>query len=559
MPIDLRILQSIDPDALPDAQLRPTLRLLLNIVEELVVSVEALKVENQQLRNEIQRLKGQQGAPRIPPRKPPPGSGNVSSEGERREPRPWRKGAKQDQLTITRTERLSVDRAVLPADAEFKGIDALVVQDLIVRVDTIRFEREVWYSPSEHRRVLAPLPTGYTGQFGPGLKALALALHFGANVTEAKLAELFRHAGVVVSHGFLAGLLASDGVPDDPFVTEAQAVEQAGLASSPWQHLDATGTRVDGESWHCHVLGNPLFTAYHTTPTKDRLAVLDVLQGCPAERHYQLNAAADVYLESVGLSPTARGRLADWPRDQDLDEATVTELLAAQRLVLGPQQQTRIREALVLGAMHAREDWPRVTTLVCDDAAAFRLVTDDLALCWVHEGRHYTKLVAYLDIHRRLLDTVRDQFWTYYRELGAYREHPTTAERMRLTARFEALFGQVTGFRLLDERLAKTRDKQASLLRVLEHPELPLHNNPAELAARRRVRKRDASFGPRSVAGLRAWDTFQTLAATTQQLGVSFLAYLTDRWTQAGRIPPLADILRQRAATLHLSDSWSPA
>ncbi|MFN0069894.1 MAG: hypothetical protein ACKVVP_00220 [Chloroflexota bacterium] len=330
MPIDLHILQSIDPDNLPDAQLRPTLRLLLNIVEELVDSVEALKAENQLLRTEIQRLKGEQGPPRIPPRKPPAGGEDVSSESERREPRRWRKGTKQDQLTITRTERLPVDAATLPADAVRNGIDTVVVQDLIFRVDTIRFEREVWYSPSEHRRIMAPLPPGYTGQFGPHLKALAQALHFGANVTEAKLVELFRHAGVVVSHGFLASLLVSDGARDDPFVTEARAVEQAGLASSPWQHLDATGTRVDGENWNCHVLGNPLFTAYHTTPTKDRLAVLDVLQGCPAERRSQLNAAANAYLDQVGLSMTARARLADWPRDRDLDEATVTELLAAQ-------------------------------------------------------------------------------------------------------------------------------------------------------------------------------------------------------------------------------------
>ena len=30
---------------------------------------------------------------------------------------------------------------------------------------------------------------------------------------------------------------------------------------------------------------------------------------------------------------------------------------------------------------------------------------------------------------------------------------------------------------------------------VLDHPELPLHNNASELAVRRRVRKRDVSFG----------------------------------------------------------------
>jgi len=71
----------------------------------------------------------------------------------------------------------------------------------------------------------------------------------------------------------------------------------------------------------------------------------------------------------------------------------------------------------------------------------------------------------------------------------------------------------------LDRRLALTRDKKPELLRVLEHPELPLHNNPAELGARQRVRKRDVSFGPRSPAGAAAWDTFMTLAATTRKLG----------------------------------------
>lgn len=36
---------------------------------------------------------------------------------------------------------------------------------------------------------------------------------------------------------------------------------------------------------------------------------------------------------------------------------------------------------------------------------------------------------------------------------------------------------------------------------VLEHPEIPLHDNPAELDARLRVRKRVVSYGPRSTAG----------------------------------------------------------
>ena len=55
---------------------------------------------------------------------------------------------------------------------------------------------------------------------------------------------------------------------------------------------------------------------------------------------------------------------------------------------------------------------------------------------------------------------------------------------------------------------------------MLDHPELPLHNNASELAVRRRVRKRDVSFGPRTREGARGWDTFHTLAGTAQKLGV---------------------------------------
>ncbi len=58
---------------------------------------------------------------------------------------------------------------------------------------------------------------------------------------------------------------------------------------------------------------------------------------------------------------------------------------------------------------------------------------------------------------------------------------------------FDHLFGQTSGYGQLDERLALTRAKKEALLMVLSHPEILLHNNPAELGARQRVRKRDVS------------------------------------------------------------------
>ena len=112
------------------------------------------------------------------------------------------------------------------------------------------------------------------------------------------------------------------------------------------------------------------------------------------------------------------------------------------------------------------------------------------------------------------------------------------------------------GYQALDARIAKTQLKKASLLLVLEHPEIPLHNNPAELAARQRVRKRDVSFGPQTADGAQAWDTFQTLTGTAKKLGVSIYHYIRDRVSQAYELPSLASLITERAQQQPLGASW---
>jgi len=195
--------------------------------------------------------------------------------------------------------------------------------------------------------------------------------------------------------------------------------------------------------------------------------------------------------------------------------------------------------------------------LVCDGALQFTWVTEDLAACWVHEGRHYKKLLPVVTYHRQILETFLDDFWVFYDELLAYRQQPSPDERLRLSAAFDGLFSQTTGYADLDQRIALSYAKKTSLLRVLDHPEIPLHNNPAELGARQRVRKRAISFGPRTTEGAKAWDTFMSLAATTKQLGLSFFQYIYDRVTGTQQLPPLDQLIDERAATLHLGTSWT--
>ncbi len=105
-------------------------------------------------------------------------------------------------------------------------------------------------------------------------------------------------------------------------------------------------------------------------------------------------------------------------------------------------------------------------------------------------------------------------------------------------------------------RIRRTRTHEQELLLVLEHPEIPLHNNRAELGARTMVLRRNISYGTQTAEGTRAWDTFLSLVATTRKLGVSFFEYVRDRRGKLGRIDPLADIIRKRASANPLGLSW---
>ncbi len=172
------------------------------------------------------------------------------------------------------------------------------------------------------------------------------------------------------------------------------------MASSPWQHLNETSTQVHGQNQSCHIVCNPLYTAYFTLPAKDRLSVIEVLRDL-APRGFRLNAEALTYLAAIQLATKTLAVLAALAQDQELDEAGLGALLAAHLPGLGPQAAKWIRDATAVAAYHAQVGYPVVRLLVCDDAPQFKGETADLGLCWVHEGRHYKKLTPFLPAHRR--------------------------------------------------------------------------------------------------------------------------------------------------------------
>jgi hypothetical protein len=551
------MLEDFDLQSIQDLEgARQAIAQLLNLIEDLTADLREAQAEIQRLRDEINRLKGEQGKPEIKPSKKlaPSSSADHSSERERHKPRDWKKSSKVDQIHVDREQVARVDPARLPPDAEFKGHEPVIVQDLIIHTDNIRFLKEKYYSPAQAKTYLAELPKGYEGEFGPGIKASVLVWYHGMNTSEPKILEFLQQVGIHISEGQLSNLLIQK---QEPFHQEKAALYEAGLRSSPYQQTDDTATRVNGVNQHCHVVCNPLYTAYFTLEKKDRLTVLDVLRN-GAPRVYRLNAPAYAWLKPFSLPASIVAKLQALPQDQDLSEAEFTSGLTEQLPHLGTQQRKHILEAAAVAAYHQQTAWPVVDTLVCDDAGQFKGLTEALGLCWVHDGRHYKKLEPVVALHRQQLDTFLGQYWTFYDTLLTYQAQPSNARAAPLSQEFDELFSTVTGYDALDERIAKTKAKKAELLLVLKHPEIPLHNNLAELGARLRVRKRDVSYGPRTPAGKQAWDTFMTLGATAKKLGVSFYQYIYDRVSGTLQMPSLADLITQQAEQRQLGASWQP-
>ena len=380
-------------------------------------------------------------------------------------------------------------------------------------------------------------------------------------MTQGKLLEFLEDIGISISTGTISNLLIKN---QEYFEAEYKEVYTEGLVSSPWQHFDQTGARVGGVNHTTNVICNPLYTIYQTTRNKDRLTVLKVLQNT-TELEFILNSLTYELLETFKVPIKWVSQLKLLPQQKVFTETEFNILVDKYFPKLGSQHRSRIYESAAIAFYHQQSNIPIIKTLLCDDAPQFKLITSDLALCWVHEGRHYKKLNPFVPCHQKLLDDFLERFWNYYRshavrglKLLAYRDSPSSEKAQELELEFWTLFNEKTGYEHLDERKRLTALKVSELLLVLEHPELPLHNNPAELAARTMVQRRNISYATQTEQGTKAWDIFISLVDTTRKLGISFFEYIHDRISQIKNIPPLGTIIREKSSSNPYGWSWIP-
>jgi hypothetical protein len=515
----------------------PLVEALLGIMRQIVDRVTQLEEDNQLLRDEIARLKGLKPRPDIKP-----------SILEGTQPKtPKQEGSKRPgSAKRPKTAELHIHQEVplhpqgLPVGATFRGFEPYVVQELIIENKNTRYLRARYDLP-EGGSVLAPLPPGVLpiagGHFGANLIAYILDQYHQAHVTEPLLLEQLWEYGIDISSGQLHHILTEN---KEIFHQEKGEILAAGLMESSYIGTDDTGARHQGKNGYCTAIGNDLFAYFESTDTKSRLNFLHVLQG--SQRDYAINEATLAYWKRQELAAALVDKLTQGPQEfvgEQAWQARLTELaITSKRHVL------IATEGALLGGLVARGVSPALAVL-SDGAPQFVIFVH--AGCWIHAERPLARLVPYNDEHRTAIETIRTQIWELYKDLKAYRQQPDEAQRPVIEARFDALVEQRTGYPSINGVLKEMRDHRADLLRMLERPEVPLHNNAMESDIREFVKRRKISGGTRSDAGRRCRDTFASLKKTCRKLGVRFWDYLQDRVRGLGQIPRLADLIRKKA------------
>lgn len=537
---------NLDVEKIADPIFKSTFTQLLNIIEAQAKIITELREENQKLRDENNQLKGEQGKPTI--RKQSKEAGDkedmdISSEKERKgKPKPRnKKPGKKNRITVNRVELCPLDKGALPPDIRFKGYQSTIIQDIIIKTDNIEFKRAIYYSPSLKKTFIAPLPDGYQGEFGPNIKTLIISLYHKSKVTSAGIVELLRDHAILIGAATVSRFLTEQ---HDVFHQEKKDIVKAGLQSTNYQQMDDTGARVSGKNHYSHILCNEFYTAYFTRRHKDRLTILEILS--QGELQFQLNDSALSLMKEMNMSEKALELATPECREKMMSRDEVDACLL--RLYPDFNKQQANRELILeCTAITAYQSLPNaVELLLTDDAPQYNKIARNHPLCWVHDGRHYKKLPAFIPLHREKMKHFLTRYWEYYDKLLDYKTCPTLIDAETLSQKFDDLFSTTTGYDQLDDRIRKTKSKKEQLLLVLKYPELPLHNNGSELGARDQARRRDISFHTMSELGTDAKDTFMTLSQTAKKLTVNFYMYVKDRITKKNNFPSLASLILQK-------------
>ncbi len=425
----------------------------------------------------------------------------------------------------------------IPEGSEFKGFNRYTVQEIVFQPRNIQYQLARWRLPDGHY-LTGELPKDIHGHYGPVLVSYILHQYHVGRVTEHLLLEQLQALDILISAGQLNNILIDN---KDSYIEEVAELLPVAVKAEEQIQVDDTGGRHKGQNQYTTIIGNRWFSIFTTTDSKSRVNFLKLLQG--GNEEYVINNDTLDYLRQVNVPSYLPGYVSLY-LGKKFTTLAEWELFLKERNIAQKTEMRFLSEAALYASV-IQNGIPRNLCVHSDDAGQFDVFLH--SLCWIHEERHYRKLIMTTEEARAALERVTGQIWTIYQALKAYKESPSEDGAKIIEKQFNDIFQQTTSSPTLNHQLKKTYEKKQELLMVLKRPETPLHNNSSETCARAAKIKLKISGGTRSEEGQKVRDTFLSLKQTCLKLGINFMCFLQDRVRRQYAIPRLATIIRERA------------
>lgn len=396
----------------------------------------------------------------------------------------------------------------------------------------ITYKLEVWQA-SSGEIIRGKLPKELQGQhFGPVLRAFTTNL-YAQGVTQPAVYEFLIGLGIDISTGQVNNLLLNEG---DGYAAVSEKILEAGLQMAPYTRVDDTGEKHRHQSSYCTHIGGQYFAYYTTSSSKSRENFLKILlQG---KEGYQINDAMIWHLFQSKVKDDVLNLFEEYKEKIYRSKKGLNRLLNELGIEAKKLRQQCVEAALV-GFISATILKPE-QVLLSDRAGQFALFNH--AGCWVHMERPLRKIICTSEQAEQELKQVREAIWTLYKTLKE--AALTQAGKKTVHKLYDDLVKMSSispEINLVINNFATYRDE---MLKALDHPGLPLHNNDSERDIRPVAKRRNISGSTKSNLGRKFRDGLMTIKQTCFRVGYNFWDYL-QQWHR-GDPPDLAELVRQR-------------
>ena len=368
--------------------------------------------------------------------------------------------------------------------------------------------------------------------FGLNLRTLIINL-YAQGMTQPAIHDFMQGVGIEISSGQISHILLEEA---DGFAELSEEILQAGLQEAPYIRADDTGAIHKHKNGYCTHIGGEHFAYYKTTFSKSRNNFLKILlQG---KEGYRVNEGMIWHLYQCGVEDNVLNLFEEYKGKKYATTTGMNRLL--NRLDLKDKKlRAQCLEGALVGFI-SEEILKTGQVLLSDRAGQFAVFNH--AACWVHMERPLRKIPTSNDLVKIELEQTREAIWKLYRTLKESALTQTGIEEVE--KQYDALVSMKSTSPAIGAVIQNFRKYRDEMLKVLDHPGLPLHNNDSERDIRGFVKRRKISGSTKSEKGKKFRDGLATLKQTCFRLGLSFWEYSLE-WFR-GKPPDLAQLIRTR-------------